>query len=285
MFVIMHLIRTLTCFLLIYVFTGAGNKTGTITCKEIIGQMLDSISVIRTQRYTVKATERVDGHLLFAESRIKINTTPRKIYFFNPSKNIEVLWVQGISDALVHAGSVPMMNFNLDPYGSLMRKDQHHTIFELGFQYVGSVIANTITKAPKDFDRHFLYAGSVIYDNKDCHQVVIDYPEYKYIEYITGKGETVTSISQKLNTSDFKIRHINDLSSYFGAIREGRKLKIPIPYANKAIVYIEKKTALPLSVKIYDEEGLFESYDFYSAVINKPFAANEFSKTYKDYHY
>lgn len=281
----MHSIRILTCFLFVYIFTGATQKTSKFSCKEIIGQMLDSISAIKTQRYRVKATERVDGHLLFAESRIKINTSPRKIYFLNPSKNIEVLWVQGSANALVHAGSMPMMNFNLDPYGSLMRKDQHHTIFDLGFQYVGTVIANTIIKAPKDFDKHFLFAGSITYENRDCYQIVINYPEYKYIEYVTGKGETVTSIAQKLNTSDFKIRHINDLSSYFGTIREGKTLKIPVPYANKAIVYIDKKTSLPMSVKIFDEEGLFESYDFSEPVINKPFAADEFLKTFKDYRY
>lgn len=285
MFVIMHFIRIAFCFLLIFVFAGADAPKKTITCKEIIEQMLDSIKVIKTQRYTVKSTERVGGHLLFAKSNIKINGTPKKIYLFNPEKNIEVLWVQGSNsgNALVHAGSMPLMNFNLDPLGSIMRKDQHHTIFELGFQYVGLTIANTIIKAPKDFDKHFLYAGSIVFDSKDCHQIVVNYPEYKYMEYVTGKGETVTSIAQKLSTSDFKIRHINELSSYFGSIKEGKKLMIPVPYANKAIVYIDKKTAIPLSIKLYDEEGLFESYDFTSVVLNKPFAENEFSKSFKGY--
>ena len=287
MFVIMHFIRATLCFITLILFAGADTSHKTVSCREIIEQMMDSIKVIKTQRYAVKSTERVDGHILFAQSRIKINTNPKKIYFFNPDKNIEVLWVQGknAGNAIVHAASVPLMNFNLDPYGSLMRKDQHHTIFDLGFHYVGLTIANTIIKAPKDFDKHFLYAGSVTFDNKDCHQIVINYPEYKYIEYTTGKGETVTSISEKLSTSDFKIRHINDLSSYFGTIKEGKKLKIPVPYANKAIVYIDKKSALPLSIKIYDEEGLFESYEFFNVVINKSFAENEFSKSYKDYRY
>lgn len=287
MFVIMQLVRVFLCFIALYVFSGAYTPSKTVSCKEIIEQMMDSIKVIKTQRYIVKSTERVDEHILFAESMVKINTSPKKIYFFSPKKNIEVLWVQGTNggNALVHAGSLPLMNFNLDPYGSMMRKDQHHTIFDLGFHYVGLTIANTIIKAPKDFDKHFLYAGSVKFDNKDCHQIIINYPDYKHVEYITGKGETVTSIAQKLNTSDFKIRHINDLSSYFGDIKEGKKLSIPIPYANKAIVYIDKKTALPVSIKIYDEEGLFESYEFYNVIINKAFAENEFSKNYKDYRY
>jgi outer membrane lipoprotein-sorting protein len=285
MFAIMQLLRSGICLLLVLTFAGADTEHKSISCREIIEQMLDSIKNIKTQRYTVKSTERIGGHLLFAQSNIKINTYPKSIYLFNPEKGIEVLWVSGKNsgNAIVRSGSVPLMNFNLDPYGSLMRKDQHHTIFDLGFQYIGLTIASTIVKAPKEFDKHFLYAGSIKYDNHDCHQIVINYPEYKYIDYVTGKGETVTSIAQKLNTSDFKIRYINDLSSYFGTIKAGKKLLIPTPYANKAILYIDKKTAIPLSIKVYDEEGLFESYDFTNVVINKPFAENEFSKSYKDY--
>lgn len=282
----MHFLRFTICSFILLVFTGAyivPDKT--VSCREIIDQMLDSIRNIRTQRYEVKSTERVNGHLLFAESKIKINTSPKKIYFHSPKKGIEVLWVQGqnANNALVHSSSFPLMNFNLDPYGSIMRKDQHHTIFDLGFHYIGITIANTIVKAPKDFDKHFLYAGSINFDNHDCHQIVINYPEYKYIEYVTGKGETVTTIAHKLNTSDFKIRYINDLSSYFGAIKTGKKLLIPTPYSNKAIIYIDKKTSIPLSIKIYDENGLFESYDFSNIIINKPFQDDEFSKSFKGY--
>jgi hypothetical protein len=285
MFVIMHLLRITICFLLLLVFSGADKVPKVVSCREIIEQMLDSIKIIKTQRYDVKSTERVGEHILFAESKIKINSNPKKIYFNSPKKGIEVLWVQGQNNnnAVVHSGSIPLMNFNLDPYGSLMRKDQHHTIFDLGFHYIGITIANTIVKAPKDFDKHFLYAGTIIFENHDCHQIVINYPEYKYIEYVTGKGETVTSISQKLNTSDFKIRYSNDLSSYFGEIKAGKKLLIPTPYSNKAILYIDKKTSIPLSIKIYDENGLFESYDFSNVIINKPFQENEFTKSYKDY--
>lgn len=285
MFVIMHLLRITFCSLLLLFFSGADKAPKTLSCREIIENMLDSIRVIKTQRYDVKSTERVGEHLLFAESHIKINSNPKKIYFHSPKKGTEVLWVQGQNnnEALVHSSSIPLMNFDLDPYGSIMRKDQHHTIFDLGFQYIGITIANTIVKAPKDFDKHFLFAGSINFDNHDCHQIVINYPEYKYIEYITGKNETVTSIAQKLNTSDFKIRYINDLSSYFGSIKTGKKLLIPVPYSNKAILYIDKKSSIPLSIKIYDENGLFESYDFSNVIINKPFKENEFSKSFKGY--
>ncbi len=285
MFVIMALIRIFVCCLLFFVFSGADVKTRTPTTREIINQMLDSVKNLKTQRCSVKATERVGERLLFAEAFIKINYNPKKIYYVNSSKGTEALYVQGTNsgDALVRSRSFPLMNFNLDPYGSMMRKDQHHTLLDLGFQYIGLTLANTILKAPKDFDKHFLYAGSVTYNDRDCHQIIVNYPEYKYIEYTVGKGETVTSIAYKFNTSDFKIRNTNSLSSYFGTLKEGKKLQIPSPYANKAILYIDKKMAMPVCIKVYDEKGLYESYEFFNVIINKPFAENEFTKKFPGY--
>jgi len=281
----MHFLRALIGLFILTLFLGSTTSKETLSCREIIQSMLDSIKNIKTQTFDVKSVERVDGHLLFAESHVKLSIDPQKIYFCNPVKGTEVLWVEGTNkgNASVHSRAVSMLNFDLDPYGSLMRKDQHHTIFDLGSPYIGITIANTIVRAPNDFDKHFAYAGTLIWNNKDCYQILISYPEYKYVEYITKKGETVTSISRKLSTSDFKIRYKNDLNSYFGTIKEGKKLMIPVPYANRAIFYIEKKTFLPISVKVYDEEGLFESYEFYNVRINSVFAANEFSKSFKGY--
>ncbi len=285
MFADMRIVHIFPFLILLFLFLGASWPSENVSSREIIQQMLDSIKLIKTERCDVKATERVNNSLHFAESRIKINFYPKKIYFNSPYKGIDILWVEGTNkgNALVHSRTLPFINLDLDPYGSIMRKDQHHTIFELGTPYIGSVIANTIVKAPKDFDKHFKYAGIIKWNNKDCYQIIIDYPEYKYIEYTVTKGETVTSISKKLNTSDFKIRYKNDLSSYFGTIKEGKKLQIPIPYSNKVIVYIDKKTLIPIKIMVYDEEGIFEEYEFYNVRINTSFAADEFTKGFKGY--
>ena len=281
----MQFFKILATIFTLILFLGGTTSQKTVSCREIVENMLDSIKKIKTQRCDIKSTERANGHLLFSGSQIKINFSPRKIYFHNPEKGIEVLWVENTNkgNAIVHSRSVPLINFDLDPYGSIMRRDQHHTIFDLGIPHIGITIANTIVKAPKDFDKHFKYAGTLVWNDKECYQIIIDYPEYKYIEYITNKGETVTSIAQKLNTSDFKIRNKNGLTSYFGTIKEGKKLLIPVPYSNKTIVYIDKKRFIPINIKVYDEEGLFESYEFYNVRINTGFSSDEFLKTYKDY--
>ncbi len=268
-------------------FLEANMPLKNVSCKEILKTMLDSINAVKTQRYELKATERVDGHLLFSESRIKINESPKKIYFNGYLKGVEVLWVTGTNkgNAIVHSRSLPFVNMDLDPYGAIMRKNQHHTIFDLGLHYIGQTLAQTILKTTKDFDKHFSYAGTLTWNKIDCFQVLISYPEYKYIEHITGKEETVSSIAKRYNTSDFKIRYKNNLSSYFGTISEGKRLQVPIPYSNRAILFIDRKTYLPVNLKVYDEEGLFEAYEFHNMRINKPFAYDEFSKNYKDYSF
>ena len=281
----MKIIRLFIIAMVPLLFQGVSTKRDVLSCREIIVHMLDSIKNVRTQKFDLKSTERVGSHLLFAESMVKINTNPKKIYFKSLLKGIEVLWVEGSNkgNAQVHSRSIPLVNFDLDPFGSIMRKDQHHTIFDLGSTYIGATIANTILKDPSGFDKHFAYAGTLVWDNKECYQIVISYPEHKYIEYITKKGETVSSIALKLNTSDFKIRYKNDLSSYFGSIKEGKKLLIPTPYSNKGILLIDKKTFIPINVKIYDEQGLYEAYEFYHVKINQNFMSDEFLKTYNDY--
>jgi LysM repeat protein len=114
---------------------------------------------------------------------------------------------------------------------------------------------------------------------------LISFPEYGYVNYTVAKGETVKSIAEKFNTSDYRIRYKNELSSYFGEIQEGKKIVIPTPYANKVILYVDKKSFMPISIKIYDEEGIFEAYDSYNVVINSSFASDEFSKNFKGYHF
>ena len=268
-------------------FLGSTRPTKNLSCQEIVTSMLDSLKNVKTQRCDLKSTERVNGHYAYAGSHIKINTNPKKIYFYSILKGNEVLWVQGANkgNAVVHSPSFPLFSLDLDPFGSIMRKDQHHTIFDLGFQNVGKIIANTIMHAPKAFDKHFAYAGTVTWNNIECYQLLINFPEYKYIQHAASKGETVNSIAKKFNTSDFKIRYKNELSSYFGEIKEGKKLLVPTPYASKVIIFVDKKSFMPINIKIYDEDGLFEAYEFYNVVINAPFAPDEFSKSFKGYKF
>lgn len=270
-------------------FLTGNQPSANTSCRTVVARVLKSINNIKTQQCIVKSIENNDGSLSLAESFVKLNISPKKIYYKNEEKGTELIWVKGENggDAIVHSRAIPFMNFNLDPYGSLMRRENHHTIFDLGFKYIGHIVANAVvsSSAPGEFDKHFSLGDSLTWNDIDCHQVVIDFPEYKYIAYTVSKGETASSIAMKFSTSDYKIREKNDLSSYYGSIKAGKKLLIPTPYGSKVVLYVDKQRYIPICVKIYDENGLFESYEFYDVKINIPFAEDEFSEDNEDYSF
>lgn len=272
---------------LLFSFRGEPVPAEAGNCRKVIHAMFDSIRKVENIRYLLFSSERVNGKQLTAQTFMKVNVTPRKIHMFNPVKGLQILYVSGWNNnnALVKSKSFPFMNFNLDPLGGVMRKDQHHTIFELGFTYIGTAIATGVLRSGKDFDKEFHYIGNATFDKKDCHHIEIRVLDFKYFTYKTGKGETVASLARKFNVADYKIRTKNDLSSYYGTIKEGKELLIPSHYASKITLYVDKKSGLPVVLKAYDDEGLYESYEFHNLKVNTEFASDEFTKGYKDYSF
>jgi outer membrane lipoprotein-sorting protein len=54
-------------------------------------------------------------------------------------------------------------------------------------------------------------------------------------------------------------------------------------YCKKAVIYIDEKHMLPVSISLFDDEGLFESYTFSAIVVNRPFPKDEFLVSNKAY--
>ena len=46
-----------------------------------------------------------------------------------------------------------------------------------------------------------------------------------------------------------------------------------------------QKTNLPVVIKIYDEQGLFEQYEYHNLQVNPVLKDIEFTKAYKDYKF
>ena len=68
-------------------------------------------------------------------------------------------------------------------------------------------------------------------------------------------------------------------------IKKGDIIKIPNDYSQKMILYIDKKTFFPVLIKVYDEVGLFEQYDYSNIVFNPVFASDDFLKSNKNYNF
>lgn len=256
--------------------------------REIIDKMLVAVKNMQTVQYTLKATERRDGSLRESEQLIKMNMAPFKMYVYvrKPDKGIEVLYRQGANNnkALVHPKSYSPVSLNLDPYGDMLRNGNHHTIFEANLNYITGIIQDGYKKAGANFDSFFTLDGNATFDGKDCYKISIYYPLFKYVNYTVKPGEDIIAIARKNYLSEFKILEKNKLDNYQN-VKAGQVIQIPNSYAKKTILYIEKKTDLPVEQIIYDEIGLFEKYELWDIKVNPSFKPEEFTKNYKDYNF
>lgn len=250
---------------------------------KIILSMFDSIKKIHTLRTRIYALERLGKQYVSAISEIKIQTHPRKVYFINPSKKLEILYNAEVSTkATVKPHVFPYLTLNLDPTGNMMRKNQHYTINELGFAFISTAISLTINN-DKDAINHFVYHGKVLKNGYSCYMIEYDNPSYEYRSYAVIEKETASSIAFKLCVNDYLLRQKNDLLNDFGYLRKGTILTVPSQFCKKAVIYVDEKLMVPVSISLSDEIGLFESYSFSFISINKAFRPEEFSINNKEY--
>jgi hypothetical protein len=255
-----------------------------IRSAKLLHQMYDSIKNIKTLRMKISALERIEKKFVSANSEIKVQTHPRKVYFHNRHKKLEILYDSEImpDKAYVKPHVFPYMTISLDPRGNLMRKNQHYTIHELGFDFIGRSVLLTLNK-DKDGINNFSYLGTHAKSGYNCHLLEYENKAYGYTEYTIAERETASSIAYKLCVNDYLFRYANDLLNDFGYLKRGRKLRVPTLYCKKAIIYLDEKTCLPVSISLYDDVGLFESYEFSAIEINRGFSTDDFSLRNKAY--
>jgi len=254
------------------------------SCKEILQNTIASVEKIRTIKFHLKVNERFKGKIISSESQIKINDSPRKVYIY--LKGPEVLWLEGKNNgnALVNPGGFPYMNLNLDPFGSLMREKQHHTIHEAGFDYFADIIKNSISMAGNEFDNYFKCTGIITFDEHECYFITAEYSDFKYVDYTVQTDETLVTIGKKLKVCDYMLLELNsDKVSNFHDVKPNQVIKVPNVYGSKMVLYIDKELLVPRVIKVYDEKGLFESYEYHDLQLNPKISEEEFTKDYKEY--
>lgn len=258
----------------------AGNKAA-----QLIVGMIDSIKNIKTIRTNITSIERINNGYFSAASEIKVNVSPRKLYFLNKEKKLEILYVADTHNnkAFVKPHVFPYFTLSLDPRGNIMRKNQHYTVNELGFDFIGRTIALVLSKEKDILIKNLNYVGKHERNGYMCYMVIYETKDFPYYEYVVKHRETLTSIALKLSVNDYMLRTKNNLFNDFGYLKEGSKILVPQMYCKKAVLYLDEKTMLPVSVSIYDDIGLFENYDYSNIKINKPIDEKEFTKNYKDY--
>ncbi len=254
---------------------------------QILQQMIDSIENIKTLKIKLNSLERFQNKYLKATSYFKISYYPqKKLYFINPERKIEILYIENKNEnkALVKHPSLPISIY-LDPNGAIMKKNQHYTIHELGFEYIANNIQIALSKEKEKYLNYLHYLGIHEKNNKQCHTLMYESSQFNFVPYTVQSKETVVSISRKFHINEYIIRDKNNLYYEFGYLKKGSTILIPQMYCKKAFIYIDQQTYLPVSVNLYDEKGLLESYDYLDVQKNIPLSEEEFSKHYKDYNF
>ncbi len=255
------------------------------TNKELLSAVFSSIDNLKTVRYNLQCNERIKGRMQHTESRVKLQVAPRKLYLY--IKGIELLWSEGKNNgnALVNPGSFPYINLNLDPYGSLMRKDQHHTIHEMGYHYLEDVLKDGIRRVGDKFDKSFIFLGEEDFNGRPCYKLSVSFHDFAWIPYTVSKGETLVTIARKLRVSEYMVLENNPQLSSYTDVKANSVIKVPNAYSKLTLLLIDKEYLLPVNNKVFDDRGLFETYEYYDMRVNQPIDAIEFTREFKGYKF
>ncbi len=253
--------------------------------RELIDKIFEAVDNVKTLRFNLQCNERINGRMTHYESKVKLQVSPRKLYL--SLKGPEVLWIQGQNngDALVNPGAFPYMNLNLDPYGSLMRKEQHHTIHEMGFQYMADILRDGMKKAGDKLDKYFVIVGEEKLNGRSCYKMAISFNDFAWVSYTVKKGENLNIIARKLRVSEYMILMNNPKVSWFNDLKEGQTIQVPNAYGKLTILLVDKEYLLPVSNKVFDDQGLFETYEYHDLIVNPTILPEEFTKDFKDYNF
>lgn len=277
-----------TLFIALIAFSAALQAQKDNTCKDIFTKMFSAINNVHTLRYNLYAVERVDNNFTSANSMVKLNVSPFKAYYKDLKKGIEVLWVDGKEDgdAIVNPNGFPYVNLHLSPLGKLMRKGQHQTMLRLGYSYLGNVLSHSLAQHPDIYKNNVHRLSDTVWDNSPCYKIDINFTTYANVPYtVTQPGETVTKIAEQHYLSDYEILTLNNIEWYEDKLTVGQKLQLPAAYAKHVVLYISKESNLPLVIKVYDDKGLFELYEFTNLEVNCTILDSEFTETYPGYHF
>lgn len=256
-----------------------------VDVKKMVNNLLLSVSKIETLKWNLKIIERIKGKPKNYGSVVKLKLKPRKVYI--NIKGTEVLWLSGANNgkALISPNFFPYLNLNLDPMGSLMRQDQHHTIYEMGFGYLSEIIGKFLLKSGNGFDDLFKYEGEVEHNYQKCHKITINNSNFAYVDYTILKGENIISIAKKLYVGEYMILEANPKCDSYNDVKEGQVIRVPNSYAKNVVIYMDKLYNLPIGISVSDDKGLYEQYDYFFLQVNTKIDDSEFSRDFKGYNF
>lgn len=280
--------KYLFTFFLLITFHLSFSQTSSV--KVIIQRMLKSCESLKSAKFTLYTEERIkNGKFLETNRFVKILAKPKEIYFYSvkPNPGTEIIWKEGWNDnkMMVSPGSFPFITFSMNPNSSIARKDSHHSIRHIGFDYVTNLVSYYQNLYGDRFYNYITITDTVMWDNHSCILVSFDFKDYKEVNYTVKKNDNIIGIAEKFHLNDYSILMMNPAIDGFDNVREGQTIKIPNFYCRKIEFYIDRVSGLPLKQLISDQKGLYEKYEMKSFLLNPVFKADEFSPEFEEYKF
>ena len=278
--------RLLTTLFTVLLFSSAVSAQE-VDKHEIFKKMMTTIDGIKTLSFKMSKTERIKGKMMPGSQDVKLNADPFMVYLkvYVPNEGAEVLYIEGQNkgNAKVNPGGW-LPNVNLDPDGSILRKDQHHSVKQLGFEYTGDLLNHVYNKYKSKINDYVSINGEVTYDGRKCWNVTLTNKEYKIENYTVLAGEDIIKIARKLRLDEYSLLELNDIKN-FDNVKAGQTIKVMNSLCKKIEMYIDQENYLPLYQKLFDGEGLMATYEYTNLKINPTFKAEEYTEDYSGYDF
>jgi outer membrane lipoprotein-sorting protein len=256
--------------------------------KPIMDKMLVQMSKVLSTSARVKRVERIGGKYVTGEMAFKAMFSPSlKVYIkiIDPNPGTEVLYVKGWNSdkAYVNPNRFPWVNVSLDPEGSTMMEEQHHSLFCVGFGFTEGVVRYVYEKHKEDFDEHVFYMGQEKWSTRTVHVVKIIYNDYGVVNYTIKNEKSLAELERKIFVPAAKILELNPTIDDYWDIKPGQVVRVPNAYGKESIFKIDTEHFLPVVQIVNDDKGLLEKYEYHDVRVNPRFNTMEFSKDYPDY--
>lgn len=254
----------------------------TMSCETALYKMFDALESLKTAKFKLISTERIDGEMQVSTALGTIQYSPRKLFFrsFDEQNELsyEILYIEGENNgnATISPNGFPYFNINLDPLGSTIRNNRHLCILDAGGVYLVDMIRIGMEKYSQIGNLNERLEIASLSDTETL--VTITNKDYAFTKYIIQKDETIRDICYKLGVPEYKILELNESVSNMGDIHEGEEIIVPTVYATKFELIIRKDDFIPTIVKIYDDKGLFATYEYVYFEKNPSISAQIFSK-------
>ena len=110
-------------------------------------------------------------------------------------------------------------------------------------------------------------------------------PHYARSTYTVKGDEKLIAIAKKLNVNEYSIVDMNDNIDSYNDVSDGQEIYVPNDYAKKMTLYLDKEFLLPVMIKVYDDKGLYETFEYVDLKVNPSFSSDEFTEDYKEYKF